>query len=50
MATEIALGGGLSLAYRVTGHIGLRLDALVAYNVQNAGIAVPVLGSTFVRF
>jgi hypothetical protein len=52
-STTFAIAGGVSLAYLLTtGRVraGLRLDALVSYNPEPSEIALPVLGSTFVRF
>jgi hypothetical protein len=51
--TEVAVSGGLSVAYALkTGPLsaGLRIDALVSYNLEPAAIAIPVLGSTYLRF
>lgn len=53
MTTSFALAGGLSTAYLLhTGGVsaGLRLEALVSYNPDTARLAVPVIGSTYVRF
>lgn len=51
--TEVAISGGLSLAYALrTGPVftGVRIDALVSYNPEPAKFALPILGSTYVRF
>jgi hypothetical protein len=53
MRTEIAVSGGLSLGYLLTtGRLsaGIRLDALASYNPDSARIAIPVIGSTYLRF
>lgn len=51
--TTFALAGGVSFAYALTTggvRAGLRLDALVSYNPEPGELAVPLLGSTYVRF
>jgi hypothetical protein len=51
--TEVALSGGVSVAFALkTGPVsaGLRIDALVSYNLEPSAFAIPVLGSTYLRF
>ncbi len=52
--TSFALAGGMSLAYPLVisnaVSAGLRLDVLVSYNPDPGELALPVLGSTYVRF
>lgn len=53
MDRQVAVAAGLSMAYQLTAApmaIGLRLDALVSYNPDPSTLALPVIGSTYVRF
>lgn len=53
MTTTVAISGGLSFAYALwNGPVtaGVRVDALVSYNPTPGELALPILGSTYVRF